>query len=66
MNSICAKKLQNLCNSEEFGYIFSTLKSLCEVLAIQYELGARTRLAYKNNDINALKRLLTEYKKAIM
>jgi hypothetical protein len=36
--------------SRNYGYIFKTAAKLCEILAIKYELGLRTRKAYESGD----------------
>lgn len=43
--------------SESYGYVFETAAKLCDVLAIKYELGARTREAYARGDKAKLKHL---------
>ena len=47
--------------SEKFGYLFDTNAWLCDVLEIKYDLGVRTRAAYKANDKDALEALLEDY-----
>ncbi len=44
-------------NSEEFGYLFDSLAKLSAVLEYKYELGLKTRNAYKNGDKDELRRL---------
>ena len=43
--------------SRKYGYVFDSAAKLCDVLAIKYELGLRTRLAYENGDKAELERL---------
>ena len=43
--------------SRKYGYVFDTAAKLCDVLAIKYELGLRTRKAYEAGDKEELKRL---------
>lgn len=43
--------------SPRYGYLFDSAAKLCDVLAIKYELGLRTRAAYEAGDKAALKRL---------
>lgn len=57
----CAEQLKALENNEEFGYLFATMSSLCDVLAIKYELGAQTRKAYHAKDMEALKQITEKY-----
>lgn len=46
--------------TRKYGYVFKTLSALCEVLEIKYELGVKTRAAYKAGDKAELKRLAIE------
>lgn len=46
--------------TRKFGYVFDTLAKLCDVLRYKYELGVKTRAAYKSNDKAELKRLASE------
>ncbi len=50
-------KAQNECS--EFSYIFKTLKALTEVLEIKIVLGIKTRKAYKQKDLAAIKILIS-------
>ena len=59
--SVCANKLNKVCENEEYGYIFKTLKILCEILSIKYELGVKTRNAYRTEEKDTLRILLTNY-----
>ena len=43
--------------SRRYGYVFDVAAKLCDVLAIKYELGLRTRNAYAAGDKAELKRL---------
>ena len=50
--------------SRRYGYVFDTEAKLCDVLAIKYELGARTRKAYTEGNKAELERMaLNEYVK---
>ena len=46
--------------TRKFGYIFDTAAKLCDVLADKYELGVKTRAAYKAGDKAELSRLAKE------
>ena len=46
----------------DYKYLFTSQKKLCEVLLIKYELGVKLRKAYKANDKETLKVLLSEIK----
>ena len=48
---------------EDWGYLFEAEQALCEVLAIKAELGVKTRQIYKNGEKDALKTLISDYKK---
>lgn len=43
--------------SRRYGYVFDTAAKLCDVMAIKYELGLRTRRAYEAGDKDELSRL---------
>ena len=43
--------------SRKYGYVFDTAAKLCDVLAIKYELGLKTRKAYEAGDKAELERL---------
>ena len=43
--------------SRKYGYVFDSAAKLCDVLAIKYELGLRTRKAYEAKDKAELERL---------
>ena len=62
-----AKELHRLAKqSRKYGYLFDTQAKLCDVLAVKYELGIRTRRAYKAGDKEELRRLANEdYARAI-
>lgn len=52
--------------SRKYGYVFDTAAKLCDVLAIKYELGLRTRRAYECGDKAELERLAkNEYVKVL-
>ena len=43
--------------SRRYGYVFESAARLCDVMAIKYDLGYRTRQIYQTGDKEALKRL---------
>ena len=51
--------------SKNYGYIFESNAALCELLAVKYDLGFRTRNAYKAGDKNALAAIIEDYDTAI-
>lgn len=59
-----AEKLREIGKkTRKYGYLFDTEAKLCDVLAIKYDLGVRTREAYQKGDKAALKALAeNEYK----
>lgn len=60
-----ARRLRLLKKDENWGYLFATEQTLCEVLAIKAELGIKTREVYKNKDKEALKELIGDYRKLL-
>ncbi|MBO5010338.1 MAG: beta-N-acetylhexosaminidase [Clostridia bacterium] len=46
--------------SRKYGYLFDSMAKLCDVLADKYELGVKTRNAYKAGDKTELYRLANE------
>lgn len=59
----CARRLSLMKKNEEWGYLFATQQALCEVLALKADLGIRTRNVYESKDKDALKDLITDYRK---
>jgi hypothetical protein len=57
--------LAKIAEHSDFGFLFKTLKALCEVLAVKGDLGIQTRAAYKAGDKKALQALLCRYEEAI-
>ena len=58
LNRVAAK-------SRKFGYLFKTAAKLCEALSVKFELGYKTRAAYKAGDKEELRRLAeNDYKEA--
>lgn len=51
------KKLAPLAKKEPYGYIFDVLAKECSVMQLKYDLGIRTRRAYRAKDTAELKRL---------
>ena len=47
--------------TRKYGYVFNTLAALCRVMEIKYELGTKTRAAYKAGDKAALATLVADY-----
>ena len=58
----CAEKLGKLCSEPRFGYIFRTLKSLCDTIALKYDIGLRVRRAYAENNKAELEKIVSDYK----
>ena len=59
--ALVAKQLEPLMFHAEFGATFATLKALCDVLAIKFDLGVRTREAYLSGDREKVKEMLADY-----
>ena len=52
-------------SSRKYGYLFKTAAKLCDALAVKFELGYKTRAAYKRGDRDELRRLAeNDYKEA--
>lgn len=49
--------------SKNYGYVYEYEAELCNVLSIKYNLGLRTRKAYKEKNISELKEIAEDYKK---
>jgi hypothetical protein len=47
-------------SSRKYGYIFDSASKLCDLLSIKYELGVKTRAAYKAGNKDELLRLANE------
>jgi len=58
-----ASSLDKLTQNREYGYLFQTIQSLCNVLAVKNDLGIRTRKAYRGGDRETLQALLDDYTK---
>lgn len=56
-----SEKLQPLTEHSTYGIVFTTMKALCDVLAVKYDLGVRTREAYASGDRENVRALLTDY-----
>ena len=48
-------------NHPEFGYLFKMAKALTELIKLRFDLGVRTRAAYKAGDKEALKKIVGDY-----
>ena len=55
-----ADRLRPFEEHEEYGYLFTTQRTLCDVLAIKAELGVKTRKAYLEKDFETIKKLIGE------
>ncbi len=58
-----AAELETLCGHERFGYLFRASKALCEMLAVKFDLGVRTREAYKKG-ADAVREIIPAYTEA--
>lgn len=61
-----AQKLKKSERDIQFGFIFKTLRSLCECLYYKMDLGIVTRRLYRSGDKEGLKRLITERYKPLI
>ena len=62
----CAEKLKKLENNEIYGYLFTKARALCDVLAVKYDLGVRTRKAYLENNKADLEKVIADYDKLLI
>ena len=62
----CAKKLEKQVNHPRWGWLFETMKTLCDVLAVKADIGIRTRKAYLKGDKTALRMLLSDYEQILI
>ena len=56
-------RLEKAAKTSKYGYILNSHAKLCKVLSVKYDLGVRTRAAYKAGDKKALKGLVADYTK---
>ncbi|MBO5105263.1 MAG: beta-N-acetylhexosaminidase [Clostridia bacterium] len=56
-----AEQFENAAKTSKFATIFKSQAALCRALAVKYDLGVRTRKAYKEKDINELKVICDDY-----
>ncbi len=61
----CSQKLREFENYAEYGYIFKSLRMLCDVLAVKYDIGIRARKAYNSKNISVLKEIVSELEKLL-
>lgn len=59
----CAEKLKILEENPQYGYLFKTLRTLCEVLSVKFDIGVRTRRAYEAKDEGELKNIIGDYER---
>lgn len=58
-----SEKLKRHVDEPEYGYLFRFTKALCDVMAVKYDLGIRTRELYSSHDKEKLKTVLPDYEK---
>lgn len=56
-----SERLDAAVKDKNYGYIFATVKALCDVLTLKNDIGIRTRRAYQAKDRGAIKALVQEY-----
>ena len=47
-------------DNPKWGYLFKNIRSLCDVLAVRFDLGVKTRKAYKSKDTATLTKIVEE------
>ena len=60
----CSRRLAKYAKTSQFSYLFDCISKLSNVLAVKYELGVKTRTAYQAGDMEKLKSLVGDYRKA--
>ena len=63
---LCAKKLEKQISHPRWGWLFNSMKTLCDLLAVKADIGIRTRKAYQAGDKEALKQLIPEYDRILI
>ncbi len=58
-------KLKKLESHPEYGYMFKKMRTLCDALALKFDLGVRTREAYNSGDKAALSALISDYERLL-
>lgn len=61
----CAQKLKKVENNPDYGYIFKTMRTLCEVLSVKFDIGVRARKAYENKDKKALSEIVSDLERLL-
>lgn len=61
----CAARLAVYADHAEYGYLFRSLRALCDFLRVKADLGIRTRAAYLSGDKTAAKALCSDYDTAV-
>ena len=56
----CAEKLSAVKTDDRFGFMFDTMRALCEVLSLKFDIGRKTRAAYQAGR-EEVKKLLPVY-----
>jgi hypothetical protein len=47
-------------DNEKWGYLFKNIRSLCDVLTVRFDLGVKTRRAYKEGDKATLEKIASQ------
>ena len=62
-HKVLSRKLSLLKNNKDWGYLFDTLKALCDVVALKADMGLRIRKAYNEKNIDELMLIISDCKK---
>lgn len=57
----CAEKLSECAKNSKYAYLFENAAALCGCMAIKYDLGVRTRKAYRSGNKKELLLLIADY-----
>lgn len=60
-----SKEINAVSDKWEFGYLFDFYEKLARVLSVKSDLGVRTRKAYRENDTETLKIVVSDYDKTM-
>ena len=63
--AVISEKLKKLEDNAEYGYVFKKMRTLCDALAVKYDIGIRTRKAYNSGDKAALAALISDYERLL-
>ena len=63
--ALCSKRLEKHVGHPQWGWLFDSMKALCDVLAVKADIGLKTRRAYQAGDKVQLEKLVSVYDKML-